>query len=260
MKSLTGCTKQKTFEASKEYLPSAFNDGTTGSPVLNNDKQVMHIKTVIPDSYVEISLRYVATRILIRRISGYLSFSIKIPEEVIEQSGSISSLQLCVTGCPVSQRIGYKEVLAYPEYFIRTLAGSDDETGRDVQPAMLRQEAEDACRAAGVTDFYFDSCVFDLLLTGDKKLTSAAAAAQEDVHILYPPYRRHFETNRTSLTLYETLGQAALSKDASQQFKRLSPKPPEPSASSKSFRLDISSFLLVLCAVFSTRCSLISLR
>lgn len=243
VKALTGCTSQKTFEATKDNLPSSFEDGTTGSVDGHGGKPSLHLRTIKEDSHVEISLRYISSKVVIRKVAGYLTFAVKIPEEVIDQRSSLGLLELCLSGCGASQRIGYKEVLAYPEYFVRTLATSAESTG-DVQPAMPRAEAEELCKVAGVTDFYFDSCVFDLLLTGDRHFPAAAAAAQEDVRSLYPPYRRHFETNRTSLDLYDSLGQAALSKEAS-QYRRLSAVEPSSSAATQHILLSTSSIWLL---------------
>lgn len=219
VKSLPGCTDQKMFEATKDFLPSTFVDGTTnsGDPNTNSisgasyyiassfdnrgaeseHRPAVLVRAMEPDRHVEIHLRYISTRVVIRRAGSYLTVAIKIPEEVLVQRTSLNTLQLCITGCPSTERINYKEVLAYPEYYVKKWGARS--------PAMSREQAMDICRQAGVTDFFFDSCVFDLLMTGDETFKDSALAAMNDIRQLYPPYRKHYETRRSDLQLYEEL-------------------------------------------------------
>ena len=69
---------------------------------------------------------------------------------------------------------------------------------------MTRDQAMRECQYAKLTDFYFDSCVFDLMATGDKNFTQAAFYAQEDLKRLDPKSARMI-SNRTSLDLYDHL-------------------------------------------------------
>lgn len=219
VKSLPGCTDQKMFEATRDFLPSTFVDGTanSGDPNTNSisgasyyvatsydnrgpegeHRPAVVVRTLELDRHVEIHLRYISTRVVIRRVGSYLTVAIKIPEEVLVQRTSLNTLQLCLTGCPSSERINYKEVLAYPDYYVKKWGAP--------KPAVSRDQAMDMCREAGVTDFFFDSCVFDLLMTGDESFKDSAVAAMNDIRHLYPPYRKHYETRRSDLLLYDEL-------------------------------------------------------
>jgi len=45
------------------------------------------------------------------------------------------------------------------------------------------------CNAANVTDFYYDSCVFDLVSTGDDRFSNAAYRAMRDAVEMDPKLR-----------------------------------------------------------------------
>ncbi|KRX36987.1 Repulsive guidance molecule A [Trichinella murrelli] len=211
IKSLTGCTEQKMYEATREFLPSAFVDGTTHSEELPSgtagesrssgkwptQRPAVVIRELVANEHVEIFIRYISTRLTVRLAGGYLLFSVKVPEEIVAQRSSASALQLCLTGCPAGERLDYKEMLADPERLLPALGV----TG----PAMQRHSAERLCKEAGAADFFFDACVFDLLVTGDKQYRHSAALALRDIRQLYPAYSRNYETNRTDLRLYEML-------------------------------------------------------
>jgi len=207
------------FEATRYSLPSTFVDGSTnsGEPNTNSisgssyyvassfdnrggeseNRPSVVIRTTEVERHIEIHLRYISTRLVIRRVGNYLTVAIKIPEEVLVQRSSLNSLQLCLTGCPSTERINYKEVLAYPDYYVKKWGARS--------PAMNRDQAVDVCRQAGVTDFFFDSCVFDLLMTGDESFKDSAFVAMQDIRTLYPPYKKHYETRRSDLALYDEL-------------------------------------------------------
>jgi len=63
---------------------------------------------------------------------------------------------------------------------------------------MTRTDAVKRCRDVGVKDFYFDSCVFDLISTGDLNFTLAAYHAYADTLRLYPEVANSLD-NRSSL-------------------------------------------------------------
>uniref|UniRef100_A0A5S6QCS9 Repulsive guidance molecule A n=1 Tax=Trichuris muris TaxID=70415 RepID=A0A5S6QCS9_TRIMR len=242
VKSLTGCTEQKMYEATREFLPSSFVDGTTTSDELlveasqeegsnaagesasqtadsrqygrgkgasglfgAGHRPAVMIREFSPNEHIEIYIRYISTRLTVRLTNGYLLFSVKIPEEIVAQKSTDNSLQLCLTGCPASERVEYKEVLADPEYFLKSI-------GLKEMP-MKRADAEATCREAGASDFFFDSCVFDLLVTGDERFKMSSVLALRDIRLLYPPYVRNYEMNRTNLQPYDVLATIERSKE-----------------------------------------------
>ncbi|XP_076337173.1 repulsive guidance molecule A-like [Tachypleus tridentatus] len=163
------CTQERTFESQTNNLPGMFNDGSKGKP----EVEPVFVWEVDPGSHVEIYIRYIATRIVIRQVGSYLTFAIKMPEEVAIISASSENLQLCVKGCPRRERIDHKQFLAHPNHWISKVA-------RNSRPAVPVQQAVELCRQRNVVNFYFDACVFDVLTTGDSSFTLAAEKALED--------------------------------------------------------------------------------
>ena len=148
-----------------------------------------------------------------------------------------SSLDLCVRGCPASEQINYQEYLAKrrltppassssissSESKIHTThqhahrhhssshASSHDAKYRhDVtssstsssSPRMARDVALRKCVKAGLTDFYLDSCVFDLMETGDEDFAVAALRALED-EVDFNPQAAAEAPGRTDLDAWD---------------------------------------------------------
>ncbi|XP_076336678.1 repulsive guidance molecule A-like isoform X2 [Tachypleus tridentatus] len=171
------CTTEKTYEAETNSLPKAFVDGTNG---MVNDATVF-IEEKEPGKHIEIHARHMSTHIIIRQIGKYLTFAIKIPEEIAKLGEGSEALQMCLKGCPQREIINY---------------------GQFVHVAMPVQEAVNLCTKWNATDFYFDACVFDLITTGDKSFSKAASDARRDFYYLNPSFARG--NNRTYL-LPETI-------------------------------------------------------
>lgn len=162
------CAEPKEYQATAGNLPPAFTDGTITS---GRDQGVVIIE-VIPHEHVEIHIKYIATLIVVRQVGQYITFAIRMPYELIQYQGA-EDMQLCVGGCPPSERIDYASFLSQTA-----------RDGRDYK--KLRQDAIAKCRKINVVDDYLDSCVFDLLTTGDMNFTQAAKNALTDVSRLHP--------------------------------------------------------------------------
>lgn len=135
-----------------------------------------------------------------------------MPEELLNSTDQ-SALELCVQGCPRRELINYQEYLALRE---------KSSFGGEI--VMPREEAEKVCRSSGLVDFYFDSCVFDLMTTGDKNFTLAAVTSFQDI-IRMSPEESKKQTNRTSLEEYDKLyssGERSLRTSYSETFRILS--------------------------------------
>ncbi|XP_023211580.1 repulsive guidance molecule A-like [Centruroides sculpturatus] len=169
------CTPEKTYVAQTDFLPSVFVDGTKSS---GPDKNV-RIKEEVPGRHVEIYIRHISTRIVLHQIGHYLTFAIRIPQEVAIQNGRSDSFELCAKGCPKQERIDYSRLFSLPNQWIPIVTKNGKAT-------ITVQQAAKMCREFNVTDFYFDACIFDLLTTGDSSFSQAARQAMKDVIALYP--------------------------------------------------------------------------
>ena len=189
-----GSSQYVTYQASTDDLPGSFDDGRTH---FGQERSVQLIEED-PGKHVEIYLRYIDTTLIVRQVGHYFTFAMKMPEEVVDHSmDNNNGIQLCVRGCPVSELIEYREYLAQKHVRLKSL--TEDSS---VKVAMSRSVAEAKCSEAHVVDFYYDSCVFDLMTTGDSNFTQAAQSALSDVLRLYPQAAR-MHRNRTSLQLID---------------------------------------------------------
>ncbi|XP_021916377.1 RGM domain family member B-like isoform X2 [Zootermopsis nevadensis] len=174
----TPCADEKTYEAASDAsLPATFIDGTQRS---GPDASV--VLTVHEQQRIEIYVRYIETTLIVRQAGRYLAFSARMPEELVNFSGgadgdfSDSSLQLCVRGCPASERLD-----------------PISERGHKLpwNKAMERCRRSDSNEVTNnLTDHYLDWCVFDVMTTGDgasaNDFAAAAHSAQADVLRLDP--------------------------------------------------------------------------
>ncbi|KAJ8277294.1 hypothetical protein GJAV_G00073630 [Gymnothorax javanicus] len=190
-KAFRGCTEQKVYQATTEDLPSAFQDGTR-SGGLGGSLWIAE-RGGAGGRQVRIQAHYIGTSIIVRRVGRYLTFAIRVPEEQLglaeEDSGG---LQLCLHGCPRSELI--KEHTLGPAPPGRSPAPGPASPPR---PAYTVERATAKCRETlRVEDVYFQSCVFDLLTTGDPEFSMAAFGALEDLKAL-PPSRLKQSSPRT---------------------------------------------------------------
>jgi len=166
----TPCTTEKTYEATADMpLPGTFIDGTYRS---GPDESVVLAASGVGESQherVEIYLRYVETTLVVRRVGKYLAFSARLPEELVDRTEA-DSLQLCVRGCPVAERLDLVRsrghVLSWESALER--CRSTQELSNDIVNTL--------------TDYYLDWCVFDAMTAGvGFEFTAAAHSAQADV-------------------------------------------------------------------------------
>lgn len=190
------CTTKdfQTYQAQYNSLPSTFEDGRlTYGPY-----QGLELIEVEAGKHVEIHIRYIETVIIIRQIGRYFTFSVKMPEELLNKSRSNEDIQLCVRGCPAAEQIRYKDYLANRNHslFRSTKAVKiSDGAGKN---SLTWEYAEEVCREAKLVDFYFDSCVFDLMATGDLNFTLSALGALRDM-VKLDPSASHNWPNRSWL-------------------------------------------------------------
>ncbi|XP_005105363.1 repulsive guidance molecule A isoform X2 [Aplysia californica] len=213
----------QTYQAQSNSLPGTFENGhVTYGPYGS-----LELIEVEPGRHVEIHIRYIETVVIVRQIGRYFTFSIKMPEELVNKTaglpGDVSNdLDLCVRGCPLSEQINYQEYLAKRRFArpsqTRTSVSSSSSSSSSLsdssdakyssdgnspgEPLVSRAYAEKVCRASKLVDFYFDSCVFDLMATGDENFTLSALSSLQDVVKFHPSAARTMD-NRTTLDLYD---------------------------------------------------------
>ncbi len=203
VKAVAGCSAQKIYEASSNSLPSHFVDGSTHATSLDGSSAPLRLVTQSFGKHVEVHLHHVDTIIVIRRNGRLLSAGVRLPELLLEQNTGAESYQLCRTGCLAGRSVDFRRALAPGA---RLLGCADDGSESARLSDEQRAAAGRLCRSANVTDFYFDSCVFDVLMSrtasSRNHFVAASTAALADMRRLFPAYTRHYETNRSSLLIY----------------------------------------------------------
>ncbi|XP_006629050.2 repulsive guidance molecule A isoform X1 [Lepisosteus oculatus] len=186
-KNFQECVDQKMYHAETDELPAAFADGSKNGGD-RHGANTLRIVDKVPGQHVEIQARYIGTTIVVRQVGRYLTFAVRMPEEVVNsvEDKDNQDLYLCLHGCPLNQRIDFRTFRARAAE--GPGGGGGGGGGRAPVPAQgfTYQSATAKCKERlPVEDLYFQSCVFDLLTTGDVNFTMAAYYAFEDVKMLH---------------------------------------------------------------------------
>nr|XP_008524732.1 PREDICTED: RGM domain family member B [Equus przewalskii] len=179
------CTDQKVYQAVTDDLPAAFVDGSTSGG--DGDTKSLRIVERESGRYVEMHARYIGTTVFVRQLGRYLTLAIRMPEDLAMSYEESQDLQLCVNGCPLGERIddGQGQVSAILGHTLPRTSLTQ------AWPGYTLETANAQCHEKmPVKDIYFQSCVFDLLTTGDANFTAAAHSALEDVEALHPRKER----------------------------------------------------------------------
>lgn len=161
-KSWRQCIDQQLYQAELDNVPAAFSDGSVWSGERRGHRVLM-VRTESPGSHAEIRAAYIGTLLVVRQSGRSLSLSVRSPRRVVEAFDPDHDLQLCVWGCPASQRV---DTLRPPAPDSSAAAGAN---------------AEAHCAALLPTqDVYFHACVFDLMSGGDVNCSGAAVGALQD--------------------------------------------------------------------------------
>lgn len=124
--------------------------------------------TQSPGRHAEIRAAHIGTLLVVRQSGGSLGLSLRSPRRIVAAFGAEQDLQLCVWGCPASQRLNTR----------RPPAASSP---------LLAATARAHCAALlPAQDAYYQACVFDLIATGDLNASSAAVAALQDARSMIP--------------------------------------------------------------------------
>ncbi|CAL4115265.1 unnamed protein product, partial [Meganyctiphanes norvegica] len=134
----------------------------------------------------------------------YLTVIVTMPETLVEGLGGDDEQLLCVQGCPVSERLD-RPGASLPS----------------IRPAMPKEEATILCKKHNVTDYYLDSCIFDLVTTGDLNFSVAAQTAQRDLWSYAPQAARATLKNCTQPPCVWDLTSAARRQEQSSALTAL---------------------------------------
>ncbi|KAG5273143.1 hypothetical protein AALO_G00148130 [Alosa alosa] len=184
------CVDQKMYHAETDELPAAFADGSKNGGE-RHGANTLRIIEKVPGQHVEIQARYIGTTIVVRQVGRYLTFAVRMPEEVVNsmEDQDNQDLYLCLHGCPNNQRIDFRTFRAHA---VESQAQGRARPGSPQQPGFTYQTAVAKCKERlPVEDMYFHSCVFDLLSSGDINFTLAAFYALEDVKVLHSNKDKH---------------------------------------------------------------------
>lgn len=112
---------------------------------------------------------------VVRQSGQSLGLAVRAPQAIIESYAPEQDLQLCLWGCPASQRLHTPPV--WPTMLAYIHCSS-------LLPAQ---------------DVYFQACLFDLLATGDMNASSSALEALEDARaMIADPEKVHIIAAATS--------------------------------------------------------------
>ncbi|MEE6503655.1 hypothetical protein FKM82_004896 [Ascaphus truei] len=190
-KNFQECVDQKVYQAEMDELPAAFADGSKNGGDKSGANSLKIIEKVA-GQHIEIQAKYIGTTIVVRQVGRYLTFAVRMPEEVVNavEDRDNQGLYLCLRGCPKNQQIDFRTFHSQaPETGLRGHGVGSNEV---FTPQMAGAKCKEKLP---VEDLYFQSCVFDLLTTGDVNFTLAAYYAFEDVKLLH--------SNKDKIHLYE---------------------------------------------------------
>uniref|UniRef100_A0A672LF39 Hemojuvelin-like n=1 Tax=Sinocyclocheilus grahami TaxID=75366 RepID=A0A672LF39_SINGR len=177
LKNWRECAELQMYQVEQDNVPPAFVD----SSVTGGDRrghQSLRIHSHDPGRHAEVWATHIGTTIVVRQVGRSLSLSVRSSRAIVESYMPEQDLQLCVWGCPVSQRL-------------------------ETPYAHLSMPAYTHCSSLlPVRDVYFQACLFDLQVTGDLNSSGSAVVALEDARAMIS------DPDRVHLVLVETLRHA----------------------------------------------------
>lgn len=198
------CVSNKVYEATSEYLPNVFKDGTyfTGPKGCRTE--------VLKETSNQIIIQScsLSSTIVIRRVGEYLIFNIQSPFVLVNQTTG-----LCTNGCPANELVDYE---TYFENDVNSVESGYDKDSTSISKRI----AMEICENANLTDFFFDSCVFDLMTTGNNEFSEAAMLAMMDTKTYDPKIRLRREN---SIILRSALMDNDVEKDSFSSGRTLRP-------------------------------------
>uniref|UniRef100_A0A452VNA0 Repulsive guidance molecule BMP co-receptor a n=1 Tax=Ursus maritimus TaxID=29073 RepID=A0A452VNA0_URSMA len=115
-KNFQECVDQKVYQAEMDELPAAFADGSKNGGDKHGANS-LKITEKVSGQHVEIQAKYIGTTIVVRQVGRYLTFAVRMPEEVVNavEDRDSQGLYLCLRGCPLNQQIDFQAFRANAE-------------------------------------------------------------------------------------------------------------------------------------------------
>ena len=162
-KSWRRCLDQQLYQAELDNIPAAFADGSVTSGERRGHRSLT-VRTQSPGRHAEIRADHIAALLVVRQSGRSLGLSVRAPRSIVQAFGPEQDLQLCVWGCPPSQRLS-------------------------TPPSAGHARAQCAALLPA-RDVYFQACVFDLMVSGDPNSSMAAVGALQDARNMIPDAER----------------------------------------------------------------------
>lgn len=156
------CIDQQLYQAELDNVPAAFTDGSVSSGERRGHHSLT-VRTHSPGRHAEIRAAHIGTLLVVRQSGRALGLSVRSPRSIVEAFGPEQDLQLCVLGCPPSQRLN---TLRPPP--------------PDSSPSFAFRAQAQCAALLPAQDVYYQACVFDLITTGDLNSSAAAVSALHD--------------------------------------------------------------------------------
>ncbi|MFT7805208.1 hemojuvelin-like [Arapaima gigas] len=153
------CIEQQIYQAELDNVPQAFVDGSV-SDGERRGHHSLQVRSQAPGRHAEIWAAHIGTTLVVRQTGRSLGLSVRSPRAIVDSFTPEKDLQLCVWGCPSSQR------LAAPS----------------VEPSGIAQAH--CATVLPTKDIYFQACVLDVLASGDSNSSAAAIAALQDARVM----------------------------------------------------------------------------
>lgn len=167
------CIDQQLYQAELDNVPAAFADGSVSSGERRGHHSLT-VRTQSPGRHAEIRAAHIGTLLVVRQSGRSLGLSVRSPRGIVEAFGPEQDLQLCLWGCPASQRLN-------------TLRPPVDSSFSSSATAQAHCAALLPAR-----DVYYQACVFDLITSGDLNSSTAAVSALQDAtHMISDTQRVH---------------------------------------------------------------------
>ncbi|XP_062847759.1 hemojuvelin [Trichomycterus rosablanca] len=153
------CAEQQIYQAEVDNVPAAFADGSTSTGE-RRGQHSLRVRSQDLGRHAEIWAAHIGTTLVVRQTGRSLGLAVRSPRPIAESYTPEQDLQLCVWGCPTSQRLNAPPAWPSTPEYAHCLS-------------LLPEQ-----------DVYFQACLFDVLATGDMNSSLSAVEALEDARAM----------------------------------------------------------------------------